>query len=61
MASSASGQPTAPAMPAFGWKLNDDQVAAVVTFVRNNWGNAAPAVSASDVAKLRKQLAQRAD
>jgi mono/diheme cytochrome c family protein len=56
-----SGQPTAPAMPAFGWKLNDDQVAAVVTFVRNNWGNAAPAVSASDVAKLRKQLAQRAD
>lgn len=51
-----AGAPTAPGMPSFGWKLNDDQVAAVLTYVRNTWGNAAPAASASDVADQRKQL-----
>ena len=50
------GAPTGPAMPAFGWKLNDQQVAAVTTFVRNAWGNAAPAVAASEVANMRHQL-----
>ena len=56
-----NGAPTAPGMPSFGWKLNDDQVAAVLTYVRNAWGNAAPAVSASDVADQRKQLSANAD
>ena len=46
--------PTAPAMPAFSWVLNDDQVAAVVTYIRNAWGNAAPAVSESEVGKARR-------
>ncbi|MBV8914186.1 MAG: cytochrome c [Acetobacteraceae bacterium] len=55
------GQPTAPAMPAYGWKLDDAEVAAVVTYVRNAWGNAASAVGADDVAKMRKELAQRGD
>ena len=55
------GQPTAPAMPAYGWKLNDDQVAAVVTYIRNTWGNAASTVTASDVSKLRDELAKRGD
>ena len=36
--------PTAAAMPAFAWVLNDDQVAAVLTYIRNSWGNGAPAV-----------------
>jgi len=45
--------PTAPAMPSFGWLLDDDQVAAVTTYVRNAWGNAAPAVAAKDVARAR--------
>jgi len=53
--------PTAPAMPAFAWVLNDDQVAAVVTYIRNTWGNAAPAVSASQVGKARQSLAERTD
>jgi mono/diheme cytochrome c family protein len=53
--------PTAPAMPAFSWVLNDDQVAAVVTYIRNAWGNAAPAVSASQVGKARKSFAERSD
>jgi mono/diheme cytochrome c family protein len=55
------GAPTAPAMPAFGWYLNDDQVAAVVTYVRNAWGNSAPPVDAGDVAKARKNFIQRSD
>ena len=49
-------EPTPFTMPAFDWKLDDRQVAAVATYVRNNWGNAAPEVSADDVAKLRAKL-----
>jgi mono/diheme cytochrome c family protein len=48
-------EPTAPAMPAFGWQLTDAQIAAVTTFVRNSWGHAAPALSASDVHKIRSR------
>src|ERR1700690_10102 len=36
--------PTAPGMPAFGWVLSDDQIAALLSYVRNDWGNAAGAV-----------------
>lgn len=32
--------PTGPSMPAFGWKLSDKQAAAVITYIRNSWGNA---------------------
>jgi mono/diheme cytochrome c family protein len=53
--------PTAPAMPAFAWVLDDDAVAAVLTYIRNNWGNAAPPVSASDAAKARHAFAERSD
>ena len=53
--------PTAPAMPAFGWLLKDDQVAAVLTYIRNAWGNSAPAVSASEVGKVREELTERSD
>jgi mono/diheme cytochrome c family protein len=48
--------PTPLGMPAYDWKLSDDQVAAVATYLRNSWGNAAPAVSTRDVAELRRQL-----
>jgi mono/diheme cytochrome c family protein len=48
--------PTAPAMPAFAWLLNDRQAAAVLTYIRNAWGNAAPEVATSDVAKRREVL-----
>ena len=48
--------PTGPGMPSFAWKLNDAQVANVLTYIRNNWGNRAPAVSADTVAKIRKSL-----
>jgi mono/diheme cytochrome c family protein len=55
------GAPTAAAMPPFDWLLTDDQVAAVTTYVRNAWGNAAPPVSAGDVSKVRESLARRGD
>lgn len=48
--------PTGPGMPSFAWKLSDDQIAAVVTYIRNAWGNAAPAVPDSAIQKLRKTL-----
>ncbi|HEY0290379.1 MAG TPA: cytochrome c [Pseudomonas sp.] len=55
-AGATDAAPTAPAMPAFGWNLSDDNVANVLTYVRNTWGNAAPAVSSSDVKEMREQL-----
>ena len=41
-------------MPAFRDILTDDDVAAIVNHERTSWGNAAPTVSASQVAKLRR-------
>lgn len=51
-------EPTGPAMPAFGWQLNDAQVAAVATYVRNHWGKAPP-VSEDEAKKERAQLDAR--
>ncbi|CAB3700118.1 MULTISPECIES: c-type cytochrome [Achromobacter] len=48
--------PTAYAMPGFDWRMTDKEVADVVTFVRSSWGNKAAAVSAADVAKVRKEV-----
>jgi len=48
--------PTPLSMPPFAWKLNDAQVAAVATYARNSWGNAAPAVTAQQVADMRERL-----
>jgi mono/diheme cytochrome c family protein len=53
--------PAAPAMPQFGWILNDEQVAAVATYIRNAWGNSAPSVAASDVKTTRQMLVERSD
>ncbi len=49
-------EPTAPAMPSFGRRLNDEQIAAVLTYVRNSWGSAAPAVGRDAVAWVRATL-----
>jgi mono/diheme cytochrome c family protein len=49
-------RPTPVSMPAFAWKLSDAQVAAVASYVRSAWGNAAAPVSASDVGSLRQKL-----
>ncbi len=54
---STADKPTGPAMPAFAWKLTDAEIAAVTTYVRNSWGNAAEPVSAGDVSGLRRHVA----
>jgi mono/diheme cytochrome c family protein len=48
--------PTGPAMPSLAWKLSDQQAADILTYVRNNWGNSAPAVSAETVGRIRGEL-----
>jgi mono/diheme cytochrome c family protein len=42
-------------MPAYGTgvEMSDDEVAAVLTYVRQSWGNAASAVTPQDVARER--------
>jgi mono/diheme cytochrome c family protein len=48
-----AGNPRPWGMPPFGHVLDDADVAAVVTFIRTQWGNRAPAVSSTDVQRLR--------
>jgi mono/diheme cytochrome c family protein len=54
------GEPTGPGMPSFAWKLNDDQAAAVLTYIRNSWGSSAPPVNAIQIRQARASAA-RAD
>jgi mono/diheme cytochrome c family protein len=58
---STEKEPTAPGMPSYGWQLNDSQVADVLTYIQNSWGNASPAVSRDEVARLRDSLAKRSE
>jgi mono/diheme cytochrome c family protein len=58
-AGATDAAPTAPAMPAFGWNLSDENVADVLTYVRNTWGNAAPAVSSANVKDVREALSPK--
>jgi len=48
-----AGNPRPFGMPPFGPTLNDADLAAVASYVRNAWGNAAPRVEPVDVAKMR--------
>jgi mono/diheme cytochrome c family protein len=48
------GAPDPYRMPQFRLQYSDQEIADVVTFIRNGWGNQAPAVTAAEVAKLRK-------
>ncbi|MGQ7932400.1 c-type cytochrome [Paraburkholderia sp. D1E] len=43
-------------MPAFADKLDDNEVAHVLTFIRNTWGNAAAPVTTHDVSGVRSAL-----
>lgn len=49
------------AMPAFGAQLPDAELAAVLTHIRRQWGNAAAPVSADAVAAVRKATAARSE
>jgi mono/diheme cytochrome c family protein len=45
------------AMPTFASQLNDQQIADIANYVRNSWGNTAPAnATPGDVAKLRAAM-----
>lgn len=49
-------RPSFQSMPSFAWKLSDQEVADVATYVRNSWGNRAPPVDAHQVASVRSNL-----
>jgi mono/diheme cytochrome c family protein len=47
--------PNTGSMPAYGGKLSDQEIADVATYIRDSWGNAAPAVTPAQVAKARQE------
>jgi hypothetical protein len=46
------------AMPPWA-QLKDDQIASILTYIRSEWGNAAPPITAEYVAKVRADSADR--
>ncbi|MEO8186823.1 MAG: cytochrome c [Burkholderiaceae bacterium] len=50
------GKPTRFAMPAFAWKLNDREVADLVNYIRNAWGNHSSLTNQNAVSKVRKDV-----
>ena len=46
--------PNTGSMPAYAAKMTDQEIADVTNYIRNAWGNAAPLVTADEVAKARK-------
>jgi mono/diheme cytochrome c family protein len=54
---STAKAPSVLPMPGFAARLNDDEVAALATFVRSGWSNRASAVDAGEVRKVRATLA----
>jgi mono/diheme cytochrome c family protein len=48
-----AGNPKPYGMPPFAQSLSDDEVAAVVTYIRTAWGNRGAPVSARDADALR--------
>ena len=50
---STAGNPRPYGMPPFAHEFNDAEVAAVVSYLRNSWGNKAPLVSAVEVSRYR--------
>lgn len=44
------------------WKqLKDEQIAAILTYIRNEWGNSAPPITAEQVAKIREETASQTE
>jgi mono/diheme cytochrome c family protein len=57
----AAGKEMNAAMLAIGADMSDQQLADVLTFVRNSWGNKAPLVTPEQVAKIRAEIKDRTD
>ncbi|MDM0008349.1 cytochrome c [Variovorax sp. J22G73] len=53
---STAKAPSPIAMPDFGWRLTDADVASVLSFARSSWGNQGDAVTPAQVAKVRDTL-----
>ena len=47
-------------MPSLGTTLSDDEIAAVLTYIRREWGHTAGPVAPADVARTRRDTAGRA-
>jgi alcohol dehydrogenase (quinone), cytochrome c subunit len=43
-------------MPGFAWRLSNEEVAQLLTFIRTGWGNQASGVTAGEVARVRGAL-----
>jgi alcohol dehydrogenase (quinone), cytochrome c subunit len=43
-------------MPGFAWRLSNEEVAQLLTFIRSSWGNQASSVTAGEVARVRGSL-----
>ena len=52
-----NGAMVAPGMPM--GSLTDKQIADVLTYIRNEWGNSATAVSVEEVAHVRSKVGKR--
>lgn len=57
----ARGEQISGLMPAYGlgMEMSDDEVAAVLTYVRSSWGNTAGAITPQDVARVRSAARAR--
>lgn len=47
------------AMPAMGASLSDEDLAAVLSYIRQSWGNSASEISAEQVRKVKDQMGRR--
>jgi mono/diheme cytochrome c family protein len=46
-------------MPGLGKQLSDEEIAAVLTYIRSSWGNSAPAITAETVRAVRESEGAR--
>ena len=44
------------AMPGYGWALNDQEAADLMSYLRGSWGNKAEPVTAEQVGKVRAEI-----
>ncbi|OCX65643.1 alcohol dehydrogenase [Thioclava sp. SK-1] len=51
--------PTGAGMPSFAWKMDDQDIADVLNYIRNSWGNAAEPIGAAQVSEARATLGAR--
>jgi mono/diheme cytochrome c family protein len=52
----SESRPAPLTMPSFAWKLTDQEIADVATYLRQSWGNQAAAVAVADASDARKRL-----